>query len=67
MDAIVTIKFRFNDVCNKEDLGTKTFRDIVEYLIREEGICGVIDSEHYEIIKVEEVDNHGRQRRKCLR
>lgn len=56
MDAFVTVKFRFNDVCNEEDLTDITFSDMVKYLIQEEGICGVIDTENYEIINVEQAE-----------
>lgn len=55
MDAFVTVKFRFDNVCNEEDLEGTTFKDMVEYLIREEGICGVVDIDNYEIINVEEI------------
>jgi len=55
MDAMVTVKFRFNNVCDKSDLEGITFKDMVEYLIKEEGICGVIDLDKYEIIDVEEI------------
>jgi len=55
MDAFVTVKFRFDSICNPEDLDGTTLKDMVEYLIREEGICGVIDTENYEIINVEEI------------
>ena len=55
MDALVTVKFRFDNVCNEEDLDTMSFEDMVKYLIKEECICGVVDIENYEVIKVEEV------------
>jgi len=55
MDAKVTIEFNFYNVCNNEDLYEMTFEEMVKYLIKEEGICGVIDTENYKILKVEEL------------
>lgn len=59
MDAFVTVRFRFNNICNEDDLKNcnMSLSDMVKYLIREEGICGVIDDEDYEIIDVEKVLN----------
>lgn len=54
MDAIVTAKFRFSNVCNKEDLDDMTFEEMVKYLIAEEGLMGVVDDSDGEIISVEE-------------
>lgn len=55
MNAMVTVKFRFDSVCNEEDLQNMTFVEMVKYLINEEGICGVVDTVNYEIINVEQI------------
>jgi len=56
MDAIVTVKFKFNNVCNKEDLESISFEDMVKYLIKEEGLFGVVE-EDYEIVEIKEQKN----------
>lgn len=56
MDADVIIKFRFNNVCSKQDLEDTrmSFKEMVELLIQECGLFGVCEDE-YEIIEVKEV------------
>ena len=54
IDAIVTVKFRFDNVCCKDDLRLLSLNDMVKYLLKKEGICDVIDTENYEVVSVEE-------------
>jgi len=55
MNALVTVRFEFPNVCNPEDLVEmgQTFEQMVKYLIREEGLFGVV-SDDYEILDVKE-------------
>lgn len=55
MDAYITARFFCPNLCNKEDLinTDKTFEEMVRWLVREEGIIGISDSE--EIVKIEQV------------
>ena len=54
MDAIVTIKFTFENVCNKEDLEDITFKEMVESLIEDNGLGGLFCYDKYEVLSVEE-------------
>ena len=55
MDAYVTVRFLCTNLCNQEDLdnGNKTFEEMVRWLVQEESIIGISDSE--EVIKIEQV------------
>ena len=59
MDAMVTIKFRFDDICTELELidTGMTFSQMVKLLIEEDGICSCMDN--YEIVKVEEILKDG--------
>lgn len=56
MDAKVTIVYRINNVCTKEDLiqAGMTFEEMVRDLINEEHIVGVAEDDP-EIVSVEEI------------
>jgi hypothetical protein len=57
MDAFVTVMFKFENICSEEDLTrcNMTLSDMTKYLIKEEGLFGVVDTENYKIVNVEEV------------
>jgi hypothetical protein len=55
MNANVTIKFRFNNICSSKDLDEISLDEMVKYLIQEEGIGSFLNDDNYKIINVEEV------------
>ena len=59
VDAKVTFTGIFKNVCNPEDLdGDFSFKDMVKYLVEEEGIYGCVDELH--LIKIEQIgDENG--------
>lgn len=57
IDARVTVRFNFRNVCGRQDLEDcdMTLFEMVEMLIDQEGIAGVVDDE-FELKKVEEIE-----------
>ena len=57
MNAEVIVKFRFDNVCNEEDLknAEMNFEQMVKYLIKEEGIVGVVDMNDYTIESIRKI------------
>jgi len=56
MKAKITVEFIMPSICNPEDLTGKynTLDKMVRYLIKEEGLWGIVDDE-YKVVKVEEI------------
>ena len=56
MDAIVTVRFKFPNVCTPEDLieDGVTFEEEVKRLIKEEGLMNVVKDINGEILEVKE-------------
>ena len=55
MDATVIVKFRFDNVCNEDELKDISFEDMVKSLINDNGLIGVVDLENYEIISIDQI------------
>ena len=59
MKAKITISYELSNICSKEDLvgSLDTLEKMVTYLIKEEGLFGLVDEESLKIISVEELPN----------
>lgn len=58
MNALVTIRCKLMNICNKEDFDEETpdLESVVRYLIKEDGIIELIYDEDVEILKIEQCD-----------
>lgn len=56
MDIKIIVEFIVKNACTKEDLEDLTALAMAEYLIFEEGICGVVDIDTCKLIKAEEIE-----------
>ena len=56
LNAQVTVRFSFCNICRQQDLDDceMTLHEMVETLIEEEGLMGCVDGE-FEIVKVREL------------
>ena len=59
LSADIYVKFRFNNICSQEDLDEDgwTLEELIRFLIKEEGLMGIVDDELSEILKIEEVND----------
>lgn len=59
LSADIHVKFRFNNICTQEDLDDDgwTLEEMVRFVIKEEGLMGIVDDEQGEITSIEEVRN----------
>lgn len=53
---MITVQLKMENVCDEEDLQacSMTFSDMCRYLIEEDGLFSVVNTEDYKIINIEE-------------
>jgi hypothetical protein len=55
--AIVTVKFRIDNLGDESDWADSSFEEMVRWLIHEEGLMGIVDDTNGQIVRIEkEVD-----------
>ena len=61
-DAILTLKVKIEDICDDFDMsGGDSFKDIVGWVIEDQGIVGLIEPDDIEVIDIQQVE-HGEQK-----